>query len=270
MIVFNALGQLGRLGNQLFQVAATLSHAKRVEAEAVFNPWSYQENFERKITCRLDVGAMIIDGVQHEMVHQTKIHYVPIPSSQNLILNGWFQSWKYIDEELVKDYFRPSSALQTKINEAMQKLSYQGDIALHVRRGDYLNPFTPGYYKILDIDYYKKSLQFMISMLDITENISIFSDDIPWCRQEFSNMEIPVNFQYSEGNSDIVDLYLMASHKHHIISNSTYPWWGAWLRNVMNDSTDKQIVIAPKQYFGPPGEAEQTIKDLYCPGWYVI
>lgn len=264
MIVFHSLGQLGRLGNQLFQIAACLSHAKKVGEEAVFNSWPYRDYFERKITCRTDLGCMEINGIRHEMVHQPQIHYVPIPQNKNLILNGWFQSWKYIDEELIKDYFHPNPALVSNIAIL---LNYNPDIAIHVRRDDYL--LKPEYHNPLTMDYYKNALLLMLAGRDIAKlNVTIFSDDIPWCRQEFPKLNIPINFNYSQRRSDIVDLYFMAEHKHQIIANSSFSWWGAWLHRVMNYSYDDQMVIAPKQWFGKA--VEHDTKDIYCPGWITL
>ena len=284
MIVNHSLGQLGRLGNQLFQVAATLSHAKRVGEEAVFNPWPYRNYFERKITCRTDLGCMIINGIPHEMVHQPQIHYVPIPENKNLILIGWFQSYKYINEELIKEYFQPCNELIQKIEQATKKfpLNYYHitNIAIHVRRTDFVTPskdMTPNYHNVLGMDYYKDALMCLLCSMDRVKsktNVTIFSDDIPWCRQEFPKLNLPVNFYYSEGNSDIVDMYLMASHNHQIIANSSFSWWGAWLNRVIyaySDHRKNQVVIAPKQWFGPAGIAEHdNTEDIYCPGWVIM
>jgi hypothetical protein len=90
----------------------------------------------------------------------------------------------------------------------------------------------------------------------------VFSDDINWCRENFSKDD--KNILFIEGNLDYEDISLMSLCDHNIISNSTFSWWAAWL----NDNPSK-IVIAPKNWFGP-AYSNLSTEDLYCPGWLVI
>ena len=280
MIIYDQLGESGgRLGNQLFQVAATLTHAKKVGTPACFNPWKYRDYFKKKIDCSItQPGVLQRNGNQYAMVHRPHVHYEPLPQSDNLYLLGWFQSWKYVDEDIIREYFKPCSTFVYELLNVAYKFlpgKYTNwDVALHVRRTDYVVPakgMLPNYYHNLSLEYYKKALMRIIQMDGKIRNVTIFSDDIPWCRNEFSKLKLPVQFTYSEGNSDIVDLFLMACHRHHIISNSTYPWWAAMLRKVIYARLGEQIVIGPHQWFGSGKETGDTdTKDIYCPGWIMI
>ena len=68
----------------------------------------------------------------------------------------------------------------------------------------------------------------------------------------------------SEGNDADIDLCLMTKCDYHIIANSSFSWWGAWLIS----NPDKQV-IAPKMWFGP-AYADKDTKDLYYPNWIVL
>jgi hypothetical protein len=106
-------------------------------------------------------------------------------------------------------------------------------VAIHVRRGDYVgNTF---HVNLFDTDYYDRAMA-----LFPNETFFIFSDDIEWCKEQ----EIFKNCEFSEG-TELEDLNKMASCKAHIIANSSYSWWSAWLcHNYPNNR-----VIAPKQWY---------------------
>ena len=125
-------------------------------------------------------------------------------------------------------------------------------ISLHIRRGDYTaNPNHP----TQDIEYYRQALN---QMPDLP--VIVFSDDPEWCnQQEFFSSD---RFAISEGNATDADLCLMSLCKYHIIANSSFSWWGAWLAN-------SKKVIAPKVWFGPSLPQHDT-SDLYCEGWETI
>jgi hypothetical protein len=126
-------------------------------------------------------------------------------------------------------------------------------ISLHIRRGDFVfNENHP----LQTIEYYKKALNYF----DDKCSVIIFSDDPDWCNQQeiFSDSR----FLVAECNSNYVDLCLMTLCSGHIIANSSFSWWGAWLAN-------SKSVIAPKNWFGQP-LIHNNITDLYCEGWKII
>ena len=97
-------------------------------------------------------------------------------------------------------------------------------------------------------------------MLPRESSVLIFSDDADWCNQQdiFSGDR----FTVSEGNDAFTDMFLQTQCAYHIICNSSFSWWGAWLAN-------SQKVIAPKNWFGG-GCIDHDTSDLYCPNWKVI
>jgi len=104
-------------------------------------------------------------------------------------------------------------------------------IAIHVRRGDYVN--NPYYTDLASTDYYEKAMAEFPN-----ENFMIFSDDIKWCKSRFG-MYIK-NIRYSEGKDEITDFNLMAGAKGLIMANSSFSWWAGYL--------NEGKVVAPKSW----------------------
>jgi hypothetical protein len=103
-------------------------------------------------------------------------------------------------------------------------------VSVHFRRIDYEEK--------LDLQYYKKAAS-LIGHKSSNIKYYIFSDDIMWCKKNLDFMENKV-FITDLGDNEIVDLYLISKCKNHIIANSTFSWWGAYLSNSQNG-----CVIAP-------------------------
>lgn len=119
-------------------------------------------------------------------------------------------------------------------------------VAVHVRRGDYVgNPF---YVDLTQTDYYERAMA-----LFPEEKFLVFSDDTAWCEKKWGN-DPRVSISYGDEISDLND---MAACKAHIIANSSYSWWGAWLSPNYPDNK----VIAPKEWFAD-GE-ERTMLPHY-------
>lgn len=264
MIVFNRLGSLGQLGNQMFQVAVTVSHAKKMGTKAQFSPWEYKKYFLNPIDDQLDMTFdEKFNGVDHETHFVGDFHYVPLPAKKNLVLYGFFQSEKYFDIEQIKFHFKPKNEFLQVVRKAGSDfLHLQNLVAIHVRRGDYLE--KPEFHPILPYSYYQEGLQLLREKYGKL-NVVIFSDDMDWCKKHLWDE----NVHFAEGNSNMVDLYLMAHCRHSIIANSSFSWWGAWLKRLFQDEGSTQgTVIAPSPWFGPA--CNYDTKDLYCDGWKLL
>lgn len=105
-------------------------------------------------------------------------------------------------------------------------------VAIHVRRGDYVN--NDFYTDLTKTDYYRDAMEFFPKATFL-----VFSDDIEWCKKQ----EVFEGCEFSEGNDEITDLNLMASCVGHIIANSSFSWWAAYLAPY----TCK--VIAPRRWY---------------------
>ena len=113
------------------------------------------------------------------------------------------------------------------------------------------------------MDYYYNAIE-KISENVIDPHFFIFSNDIDWVKKNLDLYLNKLKYTFVDNSniddSSIADLYLMSRCKHHIIANSTFSWWGAWL----NPSTDK-VVIAPARWY--VGELNNSTVDLIPSNW---
>ncbi|CAA6819105.1 MAG: Alpha-1,2-fucosyltransferase [uncultured Sulfurovum sp.] len=160
-------------------------------------------------------------------------------SYKDIYLDGYWQNEAYfldIRKSLLED-FKLNKMLSPKAEASLLNIKSSSGISVHVRRGDYLKHPEIG---ILSVDYYKRAIEYMKGKVE-NPQFFIFSNDIPWCKENFSFIKEVTYIEESE--SELEDLELMKSCHHNIVANSSFSWWGAWL----NDYKEK-IVIAPKQW----------------------
>ena len=223
------LGELGRLGNQLFQIAATIGIARRNGCSFIFPPWPYARYFEFPIPQSHTIRMM-------RRRPQRDFRYEEVGIDRPAELFGYFQSERYFAhcEDEVRHYFTPHRALAQVIQRAYGDLLATMSCSVHVRRTDYLgNQMWP---ELAAGDYYERAM----SQFDSGTTFVIFSDDIEWCKQRFRGGSV----FFVEALSEIEDLFLMSRCGGHIIANSSFSWWGAWL-----DPNPAKKVIAPTQWF---------------------
>ena len=177
-------------------------------------------------------------------------------------LSGWWISPQYFAgiEETLRGDFVLRSPLSTRAASALAQIHSCNSVAVHVRRGDYINHPEIG---ILDANYYSRAIGHIRSHVS-QPKFFLFSDDVGMACQmlrrilpEFETMELEPDA------SPALDLTVMAACKHFITANSTFSWWGAWL----NDDPNKEITV-PKVWFGP--KLSNDTKDLIPSDWNVI
>lgn len=246
----------GRLGNILFQIAAGASFAKQLNVPfSVYVDWNdpkyaaYVSQYKKTILRKI---YFVEELPQNQVLYvEPFFHYQNLPQVSNLLLKGYFQSEKYFDRELVRELFTMDEDMKLYIEHKYGDILKKNPVSVHVRRGDYLR--LKLLYTICTERYYKQAMLFFPTNTDFL----IVSDDIDWCKQHFKGE----HFFFSENESPLTDLYLQSCCRHHIIGNSTFAWWGAWL----NPYPDKRV-ICPDPWFQILLRNNNT-KDLLPEGW---
>lgn len=179
----------------------------------------------------------------------------------NVCLDGYWQSEKYFSaiRALLKKEFTLRVPLDGEDRQLAEKIRGCAAVSLHVRRGDYLtNPHAAKHHGTCGRDYYDQAVSFIRRKIPAAE-LFIFSDDPHWCEANMS-YDLPTTIvSKTDGAAEGRDLTLMSSCRHHIIANSSFSWWGAWL-----GENPEKIVIAPQRWFSNPA---RDTGDLIPEGW---
>lgn len=263
MIGYNHLGKNGRLANQMFQYAATRGIAASNGYEFTIphsdfkDQWSEHQLFEAfKLPSVKHVGY--IQGEYYKEPDNHSHIYLEDFVNQcpdNVSLYGYFQTEKYFKH--IENQIREDFIFVDEIwNPCKESFDFDKIISLHVRRTDYLKPEHASHHGQCSLEYYENALE----KLDKNLPVLIFSDEPEWCKQQ--DLFASERFLVSETENNLMDLCLMSMCSHHIIANSSFSWWGAWLANSEN-------VVAPKNWYGPAGDHLST-QDLYLPHWKVL
>jgi hypothetical protein len=131
-------------------------------------------------------------------------------------------------------------------------------VSVHVRRADY----TKIGWAVLDASYYARAMDYMRARI-AGARFFIFSDDLAWCRTAFDSVDCVVVDVATARRDPTVDMRLMSRCEHHVIANSTYSWWGAWL-----NASPGKIVLAPDVWLPTYSDDARLVEDVLCPEWH--
>jgi hypothetical protein len=263
MLAFNHLGHLGRLGNQMFQYASLRGIATRrgydfgIPPSKFEDEWRSHQLFEVFDLPNLSRSNIkYLDGGNAPVAQERFFHYDQLLFDQcpnDISLFGFFQSEKYFKhiESSIKEDFTFRNHILEPCKEIAE--GFDNPVSLHVRRTDYLT--NSANHHNLDMSYYEEALKYFDG-----RQVIVFSDDPEWCQEQelFSDDR----FLVSESGDNKIDLCLMTFCTGHIIANSSFSWWGAWLAK-------SEKVIAPSKWFGPNNTDKET-KDLIPEKWTII
>lgn len=278
MIYFRSIGYLGRLGNQLFQFSSALGIARKrgygvefpIENCSLFSPngpIDPKSGQMMRVKCDLldcfdipksyfrSISELRPSRIYSERDFKFNPEVLNLPPHTDLY--GYFQDERYFKEDrgfllsvlkFKEEYEEAGEIFVSDIDPQYQKVS------LHIRRGDYT--LYPNHHPVCSMNYYKSAMD---KFNPEETKFLVFSDDIEWCREEFKGDQ----FIFVDSGSPYSDLKIMTLCDHHIIANSSYSWWGAWLNQKEN-----KRVIAPSSWFGPA--IQKDASEIYCEGWEKI
>lgn len=197
--------------------------------------------------------------LEPQLTYWPQITLVPDPC----YLMGYWQTEKYFKSiaNTIRQDFSYKAPLSGRNEEIATRIRNSNAVSLHVRRGDIAaNPAVLAVHGLCSLEYYRQAVEYVAARVDRPE-FFIFSDDAPWVRENLA-ITHPCNYvDNNKGSDSYIDMRLMSLCRHHIIANSSFSWWGAWL----NPREDK-IVVAPERWFA----AALDSSDIVPPSWVKI
>lgn len=238
----------GGIGNQLFEVAASIGYAELYGME-----WRVQSDFTGIDHFNIP-KEKYIDSYGLPRYHEPNFFYENIPySEKGLQLYGYFQSERYFKHcsKLIRHLFE--CPYSEKIKWKYRDQLALNTVAVHVRRGDYLT--LSDYHYNLETEYYTQSMK-RLKLLMPDAYFICFSDDIKWCKEN-------IHADFFISDDMFTEFHLMSYCKHFIVANSTFSWWAQWLCKH-----PEKIVIAPekRKWFGKL-KSNLIVDDLYQSNW---
>jgi hypothetical protein len=282
--------QLSGLGNQMFQYAAGRYYAQRYGAELVLavdplgavshgfprpnllsnfaitapiRPFSRYDQLLMSPRRSLKMGVDLLRRLTGVQVYAEEFHRryefnpdIPVQSGvRRLYLLGYWQSFRFAGEieNAIRSELTLTEPAKGKNLEILERIKRsEHPVSIHLRRGDAILESVGR--AVLTTSYYRRVIRHFQNRFS-TPTFFVFSDDIDFARRNLSSDKSMVFVDHNDDFSAHEDLRLMSSCHHHIIANSTFSWWGAWL----NPRPDK-VVAAPKARF--VAEANEFLASL--------
>ncbi len=218
----------GRLGNILFNMSQVIAHCKRYDLQWFF-PTHAWACIDQKVPIQvINTGVQPPNPTVYQEPHDNGHPYHHhISYMDNTEFRGYYQSFLYFD------------AYRQDVLDAinMPWTNEQGITGLHIRRGDCVTQLDG--FPMAPIEYYKAAIYYMLERGFF--HFRIFSDDIPWCREQFTNESFPgCIFEFTEGGTDIQDFIALSSCQNQITARSTFSLMAAWF-----NQNEKKTCLCP-------------------------
>lgn len=286
---------IGGLGNQMFQYAAGRALADRHNAKLLLDISGF-ENYQLRRYELEDLNIRAEIATQDELAAFKPSHHIRngrpgrilrrlvtifnpfktvrtyqepsfayAPKLNELTppvhLTGYWQSERYFlkQAEIIRHDFSLKSPLNAECQKIIHQIHQTPSVSLHVRRGDYVSDTTTAqFHGTCSLDYYREAVKYIAERVS-HPHFFIFSDDLDWVSKNLHLNYHTTLVDVNGPDRGVADMAMMKECQHHIIANSSFSWWGAWL----NPSSEK-IVIAPQHWFN---QATHDTSDLIPTTW---
>lgn len=278
----------GGLGNQMFQYAFGRALSARINSDFYFETGMLDRDVLRSFALTgfcISAQEMDKDELSRKIFWPDyllrRFHWLPtLPGhlhyvaekkfsfdadaasvNRSVCLDGYWQSPKYFEHQasLLRQEFQLKHEYTADRKIILDRIKRVTAVSVHVRRGDYVsNPTTRAFHGLCSLSWYKAAMQEMSKYVD-HPYFFVFSDDPKWCHDNIVG-DWPIFVVDPQDDSrDFEDMHLISECQHHIISNSSFSWWGAWL----NQKPGKRV-IAPRKWFN---QSTNNTEDLIPMDW---
>ena len=283
---------IGGLGNQMFQYAAgrALSLARGVplrldtqdfEGYTLHNGFELNRifNIEAQLADTRDVSQVLgwraFSPLRRKLFHKRflkfrgKHLFVDSLSNHRLdladmpdtcYLMGNWQSERNFSQvaNTIRADFTFNALTVGRNIELAELIRKTNAVSLHVRRGDIAsNPASLAIHGLCSLDYYRRAIEYVAAKVQKPEFV-IFSDDMEWARENL-HINFPCHYvDHNKGLESYNDMRLMSMCHHHILANSSFSWWGAWL-----NPKESKIVVAPQRWFSANYDSSDIVPSYW-------
>lgn len=263
----------GGLGNQMFQYAFGRRLAAEHETDLVLDLGWFKYRKAGATTPRIyELGGFELDRHARKRTYPPPKHKSALPwrrppglrviseqrngfdesalaSPNHVWLLGYWQSERYFRsiEGTLRAAFSLREPLPAAERALVDEIETTDSVSIHVRRGDYVaDPKVNRAHGVLTLDYYRAAIEEVWKHVD-SPTLFVFSDEPDWVERHLES-HLPTTYvSTADPRLPAVDMHLMSKCRHHVIANSSFSWWGAWL----GDFPDK-LVVAPHAWFADP------------------
>lgn len=281
----------GGLGNQMFQYAAGRALALRTGAELKLDLGSYERSSLRSYAlgpfpiqaepataeevARLTRTPPLLRIARRLLGREPRpprsrveepdltFHPEVLDLPDGVYLDGYWQSERYFADAaaVIRAELEPPEPATARDRELAAAIDATESVSVHVRRGDYVSAAVAR--EMLgpcSLDYYRRATAWLGERI-AEPALFVFSDEPEWVREHL-DLPFPTTVVDHGGDADGAahrDLALMSRCRHHVIANSSFSWWGAWLGR-----DPEGRVVAPERWFA---RADLSSRDLVPERW---
>lgn len=279
---------MGGLGNQLFQIFTTIAYGMKTQRKVIL-PYTdvlttgirrptYWNNFLLNLvafTTHNEKNRVSLSDLNYfSQYNEIGFRYYPLIHHQvpNIILTGYYQSYKYFDSEreFLFKLIQLSKQKDAIRNKYLQETVDKNTISMHFRLGDF--KYIQDKHPIMTLEYYRNSLSHIVNAITDSRDVTVLffcekeDNDVIFSMINILKNEFPSIKTWKKIDDAIPDwkqMLIMSCCNYNIIANSTFSWWAGYF-----NETENKIICYPCIWFGK--NAPNDTSDLFPEDWKKI